>query len=137
MYTSTLSTACSLDIEYIAVVPYYYLRAHPKSYTSKPYFQTCISTSSSQRSPITIRPEILPSRLSRPVKRKTMADVQDAHAQGSESADEDSHSKKKDKKSKREVLPAETLKILKGWILSPDNFKLPFPSEEEQIMLME
>lgn len=88
-----------------------------------------------------------PSRRSkRTIKRKVMTDVQGAHPHGSDDDDvgsgvgggggAGSAGKAKGTKSRRE-LPAGAVATLKAWLLSPEHFTHPYPTPQDQVMLMQ
>ncbi len=84
--------------------------------------------------------EASPSRRSkRTVKRKVMTDVQGAHRQGSDDDEVRTgagSNKPKGTKSRRE-LPAGAVATLKAWLLSPEHFTHPYPTPQDQVMLMQ
>uniref|UniRef100_A0A7S3PTW3 Homeobox domain-containing protein n=1 Tax=Chaetoceros debilis TaxID=122233 RepID=A0A7S3PTW3_9STRA len=86
--------------------------------------------------------EASPSRRNkRSVKKpkKAMADVQDSLQQGSDDDEVGTGSgttKPKGTKSRRE-LPAGAVATLKAWLLSPEHFTHPYPTPQDQVMLMQ
>jgi hypothetical protein len=65
-----------------------------------------------------------------------MVDVQNAnHSDGDEPSGSTANSKKGTGKSRRE-LPAGAVATLKAWLLSPEHFTHPYPTPQDQVMLM-
>lgn len=62
-----------------------------------------------------------------------MADIA---TQGSSKSDDDDHKGSKSGKSRRE-LPAGAVATLKAWLLSPEHFTHPYPTPQDQVLLMQ
>jgi len=72
-------------------------------------------------------------------RTKAMADIENAHQSDAHQSDEEEPSSgttKKAGKSRRE-LPAGAVTTLKAWLLSPEHFTHPYPTPQDQIMLMQ
>ncbi|RLN64411.1 hypothetical protein BBJ29_002002, partial [Phytophthora kernoviae] len=68
-------------------------------------------------------------------KRKQPPSPEDVSANGSADAEADVKMEQPSKKSRRE-LPPHTVAILKGWMLSREHVKHPYPTDEDKQMLL-
>jgi hypothetical protein len=69
-------------------------------------------------------------------RTKSSKMARDDHDEDDLLSDDDGHSNKKGGKPRRE-LPAGAVATLKAWLLSPEHFTHPYPTPQDQIMLMQ
>lgn len=73
------------------------------------------------------------------IKKKIMNDLQEAHPPDIDASDEEDNDDKKSSKGgkSRRELPSGAVATLKAWLLSPEHFTHPYPTPQDQIMLMQ
>ncbi len=104
-----------------------------------PLANTLVVSATQKRTPsaATLSPTRRSSR--RVIKKKIMDDLQDAHPPDIDASDDEDIDEKKSSKGgkSRRELPSGAVATLKAWLLSPEHFTHPYPTPQDQIMLMQ